>query len=142
MKERAEFIRKVLKSIHKTSYRIKSVDNNISKFKRMNKSSFKKIIMYLKQIEERRDFMEAEIGLDMTVYEDKFFTIIEDLLKIVFNKAQLALIHMYIYQLIPDKEWNGKITVTIDKVEKEVDFKTSEQVWSVIKELTELAGMV
>ena len=47
MKERAEFIRKVLKSIHKTSYRIKSVDNNISKFKRMNKSSFKKIIMYL-----------------------------------------------------------------------------------------------
>lgn len=137
MKEQVELIRGVLKGIHKTSYRIKSVSNNISKFKRMNKSSFKKIISYLKQIEERRDFMEQEIGMDMTAYEDKFFSIIEDLFKIIFNKAQLALIHMYVYQLIPDKEWDGKITVTINKVEKEVDFKTSDQVWDVIKKMEE-----
>ena len=99
----------------------------------MNKKSFIEIIRALKEIDDRRDFMEAEIGVDMTQYEDKFFNIIEGLFKIIFNKSQLALIQMYLYQLVPDKEWDGKITVEINNTEKEVEFKTAAQVWDVIK---------
>jgi hypothetical protein len=40
---------------------------------------------------------------------------------------------MYLYQLYPDKDWDGKITVKIDEKDKEVDFKTSSQVWDVLK---------
>lgn len=103
----------------------------------MDRRSFRKIILALREIDERRDFMESELGLDMTQYEDKFFNIIEDLLKVVFNKSQLALIQMYLYQLFPDKEWDGKITVQIGKEEKEVNFKTVEEVWNVIKKFEE-----
>lgn len=135
MPEQKEYIRKVLKNIHQASYRIKPVSVNLNKCKKMDRRSFRKIILALREIDERRDFMEAEIGVDMTQYEDKFFNIIEDLFKIVFNKSQLALIQMYLYQLFPDKEWDGKITVQIGKEEKEVNFKTVEEVWNVIKKL-------
>lgn len=103
----------------------------------MNKKSFVEIIHALKEIEDRRDFMETELGVDMTQYEDKFFNVIESLFKIVFNKSQLALIQMYLYQLVPDKEWDGKITVEMNDTEKEVDFKTASQVWDVIKKFEE-----
>lgn len=137
MPKQTEYIRKVLKSIHKASYRIKVVKTSLPNFKRMNKKSFSRIITALKEIEDRRDFMEEEIGMDMTAYEDRFFNIIEDLFKVIFNKSQLALIQMYLYQLTPDSEWDGKITVQIGKEEKEVDFKTAAQVWDVLKKFEE-----
>lgn len=86
----------------------------------------------LRQIEERRDFMAEEIGMDMTTYEDQFFSVIENLMKMHFSKEQLALIQMYLYQLVPDKEWDGTITIEKNKKEEVVDFKTPEDVWSVI----------
>ena len=77
----------------------------------MNKKLFIGVIKQLRQIEDRRDFMAEEIGMDMTTYEDQFFRVIEDLMKMHFNKEQLALIQMYLYQLVPGKEWDGTITV-------------------------------
>jgi hypothetical protein len=123
-------IRQVLYSIHPLSYRIKlkSLDK-----KTMDKKLFIEVLKQLKQIEERRDFMQEEIGMDMTVYEDQFFSVIENLMKMHFKKEQLGLIQMYLYQLAPDKEWDGTITIEKNKKEQTVNFKTPEDVWSVIK---------
>ncbi len=90
----------------------------------------------LKQIEERRDFMQEEIGMDMTAYEEQFFTVIENLMKMHFNKEQLALIQMYLYQLVPDKEWDGTITIEKNKQDKVVPFKLPEDVWNVVNSFT------
>jgi hypothetical protein len=101
----------------------------------MNEKLFISVIDNLKRIEERRDFMQEEIGMDMTIYEEQFFEVIEDLIKMHFSKEQQALITMYLYQLIPDKEWDGTITVEVGKKkeEKVVNFKTAKDVWNVIK---------
>ena len=122
-------IRQTLFSIHPLSYRIKvkSPDKET-----MNKKLFIEVMKQLRQIEERRDFMAEEIGMDMTTYEDQFFSVIENLMKMHFSKEQLALIQMYLYQLVPDKEWDGTITIEKNKKEEVVDFKTPEDVWSVI----------
>jgi hypothetical protein len=122
-------IRQTLFSIHPLSYRIKvkSPDRET-----MNKKLFIEVLKQLRQIEERRDFMESEIGMDMTSYEDQFFSVIENLMKMHFKKEQLALIQMYLYQLIPDKEWDGTITIEKDKKEETVPFKQPEDVWDVI----------
>jgi len=122
-------IRQTLFSIHPLSYRIKvkSPDKET-----MNKKLFIQVMKQLRQIEERRDFMAEEIGMDMTTYEDQFFSVIENLMKMHFSKEQLALIQMYLYQLVPDKEWDGTITIEKNKKEEVVDFKTPEDVWSVI----------
>lgn len=123
-------IRQVLHSIHPLSYRIK-IKQPDREF--MNKKLFIQVIEQLRKIDERRDFMHEEIGMDMTQYEDQFFAVIENLMKMTFNKHQLALIQTYLYQLIPDKEWDGTITVEKNKVEKTVPFKRPEDVWAVIK---------
>ena len=122
-------IRQVLFSIHPLSYRIKSkgLDKDT-----MNKKLFFAVIQQLRKIEDRRDFMQEEIGIDMTTYEDQFFNVIENLMKMHFNKEQLALIQMYLYQLVPDKEWDGTITITKDNKDKIVPFKKLEDVWDVI----------
>ena len=123
-------IRQVLFSIHKLSYRIKEV--KVDK-KDMDKKAFIEVIQQLRKIEDRRDFITTEIGMDMTAYEDDFFAVIENLFKIVFNTEQLELIQMYLYQLAPDKEWDGKITVEVSNgTEETLSFKTPTQVWNVI----------
>lgn len=123
-------LRQTLHSIHPISYRIKSLTPS-KEF--MDKKLFIEVIKQLKKIEERRDFMAEEIGMDMTQYEDQFFNVIENLMKMHFNKQQLALIQTYLYQLVPDKEWDGKITLEKGKKETIYNFKTPEEVWNVIK---------
>ena len=123
-------IRQTLFSIHPLSYRIKVKQPNKDT---MDKKLFIEVIKQMRQIEERRDFMAEEIGMDMTAYEDQFFAVIENLMKMHFKKEQLALIQMYLYQLIPDKEWDGTITIENNKVEEVVPFKNPEDVWNVIK---------
>ena len=75
----------------------------------------------------------------MTTYEDQFFNVIEDLMKMSFNKTQLGLIQMYLYTLAPDKTWDGTIVVEVGdkKEEKKVNFRTPEDVWKVINEFAE-----
>lgn len=125
-------IRQTLFSIHPLSYRIKSVfpDKQV-----MDKKLFVDTIKVLRSIEDRRDFMQEEIGMDMTAYEDQFFHVIENLMKMHFSKEQLALIQMYLYQLVPDKEWDGTITIMKNKKEQIVNFKTPEDLWKVINEI-------
>ena len=128
-------IREVLFSLHPLSYRIKT--KGLDK-ESMNKKLFTGVIKQLKKIEDRRDFMADEIGMDMTAYEDQFFNVIEDLMKMSFNKSQLGLIQLYLYTLSPDKEWDGTIVVEVgeSKEEKVVKFKTPEEVWKVVTEFS------
>ena len=134
MKSAKSAVRIVLKNYIDLNYRIKVREPNRET---MNKRIFIKIIKQLKEIEERRDFLADEIGLDMTQYEDQFFAVIENLFKLAFNKSQLGLIQMYLYQLLPDKDWDGKITIEQDKSELIVDFKSPIDVWNVIKKFNE-----
>jgi hypothetical protein len=128
-------IREVLFNLHPLSYRIRT--KGIDK-KTMDKMLFIEIIECLKRIEERRDFMQEEIGMDMTAYEDQFFNVIENLMKMTFNKQQLTLIQAYLYQLLPDKEWDGTITVEAGaKNHKTVNFKTPTDVWNVISKFND-----
>lgn len=122
-------LRQVLFSIHPLSYRIKAIEPSKEL---MEKKLFIEIINQLRKIEDRRDFMADEIGMDMTVYEDQFFNVIENLMKMHFNKEQLGLIQLYLYQLVPDKDWDGTITIEKNKVEKTVPFQSPLDVWEVI----------
>ena len=133
MKSLKDNIRKVLKSRFDVIYRIKVKEPDQET---MNKKIFIEVIDQLRKIEDRKDFLAEEIGMDMTMYEDQFFNVIENLFKLVFNKSQLGLIQMYLYQLMPDKEWDGTITVEVGKEEETLPFKSAEDVWNVIKKFS------
>jgi len=125
-------LRQVLFSIHPLSYRIKITE---PPKELMDKKLFIEIIESLKKIEDRRDFMQDEIGMDMTAYEDQFFHVIENLMKLHYNKEQLAIIQLYLYQLVPDKDWDGTITIEKNKKEKTVPFREPSDVWNVVNSL-------
>jgi hypothetical protein len=92
----------------------------------------------MREIEDRRDFMEEEIGMDPTVYEEKFIQVIENLFKMIFNKHQLTLINLYLYDLVHDRDWDGKLQLDLiigknETQQKVFNFKTPEDVWNVLE---------
>jgi len=124
-------IREVLFSIIPASYRIKKVPMSTEL---SDRKLFVETIKVLKKIEDRKDFMLSEIGMDVTAYEDMFFRVIENLFKIAFSKQQTQLIQDYLYDLSPDREWHGYVKIKIDnKEERMFDIKTPEKLWSVLK---------
>ena len=127
-----ERIREVLKGGSNLKFRISTKSLDKSEFK---KKAFITMITRMREIEDRKDFLGEEIGIDVTAYEDKFFQVIESLLKLTFNTNQLEMIQLYLYQLLPDKDWDGTIMVRKNKKEEKVNFRTSEEVWEVIKNM-------
>ena len=98
----------------------------------IEKKLFIESIVLLREIEDRRDFMEEEIGVDMSIYEEKFLQVIENLFRAHFSKEQFALIQYYLYQVPNLVDWDGKIDLSDGKDIITVDFETPEQVWNVI----------
>jgi hypothetical protein len=122
-------LRKTLNNYLKVSIQIREKDMAREV---VEKKLFIESIILLREIEDRRDFMEEEIGMDMSIYEEKFLQIIENLFKVHFSKEQFALIQYYIYQVPTLADWDGKIELSDGKYMITVDFETPEQVWNVI----------
>jgi hypothetical protein len=125
-------LRKTLNNYLKGNIRIKERDMARDT---MEKKLFIESIILLREIEDRRDFMEEEIGMDMSMYEEKFLQIIENLFKVHFTKEQFALIQYYLYKVPEIEDWDGKIDITDGKEMITVDFETPDQVWTVISSL-------
>jgi len=125
-------LRKILNNYLRVSIRVKEVDmaRDI-----MEKKLFIESIILLREIEDRRDFMEEEIGMDMSMYEEKFLQIIENLFKVHFNKEQFALIQYYLYKVPTIDNWDGMIDLSDGKDMITVKFETPDQVWDVISSL-------
>lgn len=125
-------LRKALNNYLKGNIRIKERDMARDV---IEKKLFIESIILLREIEDRRDFMEEEIGMDMSIYEEKFLQIIENLFKVHFSKEQFALIQYYLYQVPTLDNWDGKVDISDGKDIITVDFETPEQVWNVVSSL-------
>ena len=101
----------------------------------MEKKLFIDSILLLKEIDDRRDFMESELGLDMSVYEEKFLQVVENLLRIHYSKEQLALIQFYLYQVPLIDGYDGKIDLADGKEVITVEFETPEDVYKIINSI-------
>ena len=125
-------LRQVLKDVIPLKYRIKEVPRNKET---MTKELFIEIVKLLKEIDDRTNFVASEIGMDTTQYEDKFFRVIENLMRIAFNREQVFLIELYLNEIdYNDKEeWDGNISVTVEKKEQKIAFRTPEDVWEAIQ---------
>jgi len=125
-------LRKTLNNYLKGSVQIKERDmaRDI-----MEKKLFIESIILLREIEDRRDFMEEEIGMDMSMYEEKFLQIIENLFRVHFTKEQFSLIQYYLYKVPTIEDWDGLIDITDGKEMLTVKFETPDQVWNVINSL-------
>ena len=126
-----DLIRAQIKKYLRLKYRIreKPIAQEV-----VNKQLFIESITILKEINDRTDFLIGEIGIDTSPYEDKFFRVIENLMRMAFNKHQIFLVQMYLND-IPEAgdDWDGTITVQVGKKEEIVKFQTPEDVWNAIQ---------
>lgn len=129
-----DLIRAQIKKFLRLKYRIR--ERPVPK-EQMDKQLFVESINILKEINDRTDFLTSEIGIDTTPYEDKFFRVIENLMRIAFNKHQIFLVQMYLNEIpYTDDDWDGTITVQVGKKEEKVEFKTPEDVWNAIQKFS------
>lgn len=126
-------IRQTLISHYNLSYRIK--ESSLDK-PTMNRKLFIQVLNQLKELEDKSDFLIGELGIDLSVYEDTFYGIIHNLMKMSFSKQQLTFINLYLNDLSLDPDWDGTITVQVDDKEKIVNFQTPADVWNVISKLS------
>ena len=112
-------------------FRVKQLPRNKED---MNRELFIEVLKLLKEINDRSDFLAEEIGIDSVGYEDKFFRVIENLMRIGFNKQQIFLVELYLNEIPNNSEdWDGLITVTVGKKEEKVAFRTPEDVWDAMQ---------
>jgi hypothetical protein len=123
-------IRKTLKNSLNLRFTLKTLQPTKEQ---IDKGLFIESIETMIAIQDRTEFMLTELGIDSIAYEDKYYKVIENLFRLCFNKEQLSLIQLYLYELVPDKQWNGQIELERKgKPVEIVDFKTPKQVWDVI----------
>jgi len=101
----------------------------------MERKLFIESILLLREIEDRKDFMESELGVDMSVYEEKFLQVIENLFRMNYNKEQMDLIEYYLYKIPLVDDYDGKIDLSDGKNIVTVKFETPEDVYNVITSL-------
>ena len=101
----------------------------------MEKKLFIESILLLREIEDRKDFMESELGVDMSVYEEKFLQVIENLFRMNYNKEQMDIIQYYLYQIPLADNYDGKIDLSDGKNVITVNFETPEDVYNVVTSL-------
>tara|TARA_Y100001972_G_C7428214_1_gene220715 strand:+ start:138 stop:548 length:411 start_codon:yes stop_codon:yes gene_type:complete len=125
-------IHKVLKNSLNLGFRIKAKSPSPEQ---IEKKLFIDALRMMVEIQDRTEFMVSELGIDTIGYEDKYYRVIESLFKMHFNEQQLSLIQMYLYELKPDKTWDGKIELDLQqgKDPQILDFKYPKDVWEVIK---------
>ena len=125
-------LREVVSNYLQTSVRIsqRGLSGNV-----MEKKLFIESILLLREIEDRKDFMESELGVDMSVYEEKFLQVIENLFRMNYNKEQMELIQYYLYKIPLVDDYDGKIDLSDGKNVVTVKFETPEDVYNVVTSL-------
>ena len=129
-------IHKVLKNSLNLRFNIKALSPSPEQ---IQKNLFIDSLKIMIEIQDRSEFMISELGMDLIAYEDKYYRVIENLFKMHFNQQQLSLIQMYLYELRPDKSWDGMIELDLQKGDepKVVKFKEPKDVWDVISTFKE-----
>ena len=126
-------LRKKLKSSIDVKYRIR-IDQSED---RVKKKLFKETIEKLKKLEEKRMFLLEELGVDLTEYEQGFYEVIDNLLRLTYNKKQRTIIDLYLYGEVQDKDWDGQINILQHGKETTHPFTTLDHLWNVVQTLKE-----
>lgn len=97
----------------------------------LQKEKFTKIILFLEEIEMRSIILGIDFKIDLTEYDDKFYTVIDELLLMMYGKEASELIFFYLYDRI-NPEDNSVNELVNDKGESFILTNPSD-LWELIK---------
>jgi hypothetical protein len=101
------------------------------------REKFIKIIQTLEEIEVRGMILGNDLALDFSSYDEKFYSVIDNLFYLHFGKEACELIFFYIYErLNPD----GTADEVIDLEGNTIPLNSPEDLWELIKLTQEKVG--
>ncbi len=127
--------------IKKSIDEIIGVDTFLKRKKKTEDSAqrerFVKIIQSLEEIEVRGMILGNELQLDFTSYDEKFYSVIDNLFYLHFGKEACELIFFYIYErLNPD----GTANDVEDLEGNIIPLSSPEDLWELVKLTQEKVG--
>ena len=129
MSDKKDSIKKNLKDILKVSSKIKPLKRTPQKIKQ--KEQFCEMLNAFKYVNDRTTLMKVEIGVDFILYEDPFFSNIEPLFELAYNKKQQALINWWIYE-----KWDhpsGILILVNQETGEEIPTDTAEELYELLQ---------
>jgi hypothetical protein len=96
----------------------------------LNKELFENIVTALEKTNIRSELSLLELNLDLSKYDEPFYTIIESLLELNFGKNAVDLIYFYIFDRV-DEEGNNRML--IDESGNEYILQNPGDLWELIQ---------
>ena len=103
-----------------------------------NRERFIKIIKALEEIEVRGMLLGNDLQLDFSSYDEKFYSVIDNLFYLHFSKEACELIFFYIYErLNPDGTEESEV---VDLDGNTIPLSSPEDLWELVKITQEKSG--
>ena len=98
----------------------------------INRESFEKIILLMEEIQTRGVLLQADLGLDYSNYDEKFYEIIDRLFQIHFGREAAEVIFFYAYERInPD----GSVNELVDENDQVVTLTNPTDLWYLVNHI-------
>lgn len=98
----------------------------------INRESFEKIILLMDQIQTRGVLLQADLGLDYSNYDEKFYEIIDRLFQIHFGREAAEIIFFYAYErLNPD----GSVNELVDENNQAIILNNPTDLWYLVNHI-------
>jgi hypothetical protein len=98
----------------------------------LNRESFEKIILLMEEIQTRGVLLQADLGLDYSNYDEKFYEIIDRLFQMHFGREAAEIIFFYAYERInPD----GSVNELIDENNQVVVLSSPTDLWYLVNHI-------
>ena len=98
----------------------------------LNRESFEKIIMLMDEIQVRGVLLHADLGLDYSAYDEKFYEIIDRLFQMQFGREAAEIIFFYTYERInPD----GTINELVDENNQVIALNSPTDLWYLVNHI-------
>lgn len=94
------------------------------------KQVFEKLILTLEELKVRSFILEEDIKIGISSYDEKFYEVIDMLLKMHFNTQITDLIMFYLYDRVnPD----GSINTIMDDKNRQIPLNSPDDLWNLIQ---------
>lgn len=98
----------------------------------LNRESFERIILLMEEIQTRGVLLQADLGLDYSNYDEKFYEIIDRMFQMHFGKEAAEVIFYYTYERInPD----GSINELVDANDQVVTLTSPTDLWFLVNHI-------
>lgn len=128
----AEGIKNSVNSIIGTDTFLKRRKRSIEDF---NREKFETLINTLEEIEIRAAIMINDINLDLTTYDEKFYTVIDILFELHFGKKGSELIMFYLYDR---RNEDGTINPLLDLKGEIIPLNSPAELFHLLKNIDEI----